>query len=101
MLLRPQILEDWMIDAVCASVDPEVWFPPKSGSSTPAKRICNGFKGSPPCPVRDECLAYALRNSEPWGVWGGKSERERNLLRKQVGSDSVRVAHRRGSRKVP
>ncbi len=38
MLLRPQVTEEWMVHAVCASVDPELWFPPKSGSSTPAKK---------------------------------------------------------------
>jgi WhiB family redox-sensing transcriptional regulator len=83
MLLRPQILEDWMVNAVCSSVDPEVWFPPRSGSSVPAKRICNGFKDNPPCPVRDECLAYALRNDERFGVWGGMSGRERNKARRR------------------
>lgn len=81
MLLRP--VEDWMLDALCAQIDPELFFPPKSSSSVPAKRICKGFRGSPPCPVRSECLEYALRHSERWGVWGGMSERERNRLRKK------------------
>lgn len=81
MLLRPQVFEDWMGHAVCASVDPELWFPPKSGSSSPAKRICRGFRGSPPCPVMAECLEYALRHDERFGVWGGMSERDRNKIR--------------------
>lgn len=81
MLLRPQSFEDWMGFAVCASVDPEVWFPQKSGSSAPAKRICRGFKGSPACPVINECLAYALEHDERFGVWGGMSERDRNAIK--------------------
>ena len=24
------------------------------------------------CPVATECLSAALRNQEPWGVWGGQ-----------------------------
>lgn len=81
MSLKPWWSEPWMSEAVCASVDPELWFPPKSGSSAPAKRICNGFRGSPPCPVMAECLSYALDHDERFGVWGGKSERERNRMR--------------------
>lgn len=84
MTLKPSVFEDWMGLAVCASVDPELWFPTKTGSSAPAKRICNGFRGSPPCPVRDQCLEYALVNDERFGVWGGCSERERNRRRKGV-----------------
>jgi len=32
------------------------------------------------CPVREPCLAYALRIREPHGIWGGMSESERRPL---------------------
>jgi WhiB family redox-sensing transcriptional regulator len=32
--------------------------------------------------VREECLQYALDNSEKFGIWGGLSERERRRLRR-------------------
>jgi WhiB family redox-sensing transcriptional regulator len=32
------------------------------------------------CPVRGECLDYALRVREPLGVWGGLTESERRKL---------------------
>jgi WhiB family transcriptional regulator, redox-sensing transcriptional regulator len=38
---------------------------------TRAKRICSA------CSVRDECLDYALRTKEPYGIWGGLTELER------------------------
>ena len=41
-----------------------------------AKAICAG------CPVRGECLAYALRNRENDGVWGGRDPAERRKLRR-------------------
>lgn len=43
-----------------------------------AKALCHG------CPVRLDCLAYALDTREPFGVWGGMTEFERkSLLRKR------------------
>lgn len=41
-----------------------------------AKRICRS-----PCPVQRECLAYALANHEPVGVWGGYTFTERCNIR--------------------
>lgn len=66
---------DWREDAICNQVDPEIWFPEKGGSTREAKKICNR------CPVRDKCLSYALRNDERFGIWGGKSERERRKIK--------------------
>lgn len=34
------------------------------------------------CAVRDDCLTWAMETREPWGVWGGLTERERKLLRR-------------------
>ena len=81
MVLR-QGSEPWMELAVCAQVYPDLWFPDKLVSSEPAKKICKGFKGSPPCPVRDDCLSFALVNDERFGVWGGLSEGERRRLKR-------------------
>lgn len=60
--------------ALCAQVDPELFFPEKGGSTREAKRICRR------CPIRDACLEYALVNGERFGIWGGQSERERRRL---------------------
>lgn len=71
---------DWMVDAVCASAYPDAWFPRKGTSTREAKRICKGGQGRPACPVRNECLDYALRHDERFGIWGGLSDRERDRL---------------------
>ncbi|WP_121711829.1 WhiB family transcriptional regulator [Streptomyces sp. E5N91] len=39
-----------------------------------AKAVCAA------CPVRLECLAYALDHREQYGVWGAMTERERRAL---------------------
>jgi WhiB family redox-sensing transcriptional regulator len=63
---------------VCAQIDPDLWFPEKGGSTREAKKTCVG------CPVRTECLAFALDNDERFGIWGGMSERERRRLVKGI-----------------
>ena len=68
----------WQADALCAQTDPEAFFPEKGGSTRDAKRVCTG------CDVRAECLEFALRNDERFGIWGGLSERERRKLKRQV-----------------
>lgn len=68
----------WQAEALCAQTDPEAFFPEKGGSTRDAKRVCSA------CPVREECLKYAMDNDERFGIWGGLSERERRRLRKQA-----------------
>lgn len=74
---------DWMQQGVCSSADPEAWFPTTGMSAAPAKQVCNGRRGVPPCPVRERCLAWALEKDEGFGVWGGTSERERRKLKRK------------------
>ncbi len=66
----------WMLEAKCLDADPEAFFPEKGGSTREAKRICAT------CPVRGECLDYALANDERFGIWGGLSERERRRAKR-------------------
>lgn len=66
----------WMMDARCLDADPEAFFPEKGGSTREAKRICAI------CPVVQDCLSHALANDERFGIWGGRSERERRRLRR-------------------
>jgi WhiB family redox-sensing transcriptional regulator len=68
----------WQADALCAQTDPEAFFPEKGGSTRDAKKICAS------CEVRAQCLEYALKNDERFGIWGGLSERERRKLRKRA-----------------
>ena len=66
----------WMEFGVCAQVGGDGWFPELGGSSRSAKRACLS------CPVKDECLEYALDRNERFDIWGAKSERERRVLSK-------------------
>lgn len=66
----------WTTGAVCASVDPELFYPPKGGDIRPAKRICAG------CPVRIECAEYGITSNDLYGIYGGLTDRERRRLRR-------------------
>lgn len=70
---------DWHLGALCAQIDPELFFPERGASTVckQAKAICQS------CEVRQECLNDALTYREEFGVWGGTSPDERlAMLRK-------------------
>lgn len=73
-------------DRACAEVPTEVFFPAYIGpgrlnDSNVARMVCG------PCPVRDECLSYALTTRQRYGVWGGRTETERReILRRRYGA---------------
>src|SRR5687767_10551603 len=77
----------WQGRAKCLATDPALFFPERGGlayaASAWAKAVCNGTDGGKVCPVRGECLDYALARNEPFGVWGGLSERERAKVRRE------------------
>ena len=52
---------------------------PEGRTAAMTKRTCMG------CPVREQCLQFALDNDEE-GLWGGLSERERRELKMAVAS---------------
>ena len=66
----------WQAQANCKGVDPDLFFPERGASTREAKEVCRG------CVVREDCLEYALANSEKFGIWGGMSERERRRVRR-------------------
>lgn len=63
----------WRGEAACRGIDPETLFETGAAQNR-AKAVCTA------CPVRLQCLAYALDQREWFGVWGGMTERERRAL---------------------
>ena len=70
---------DWMDDAAC--IGSEVTFfegegrgRPKANYLSAAQKICQG------CPVRKDCLTFALDNKLGYGVWGGKTPAQRRKI---------------------
>jgi WhiB family redox-sensing transcriptional regulator len=59
------------------------FFPEADHDEQDAIDFCNGTIDSVQCPVRDDCLIFALTNNERFGVWGGMTELARKALRKK------------------
>jgi WhiB family transcriptional regulator, redox-sensing transcriptional regulator len=81
----------WHAQAACLAIDPEFFFPNgTSGESLPqiqsAKSICHA------CPVREECLEFALTSRQDYGIWGGTTEEERRSLRRSRQRAARRLA---------
>lgn len=70
-------MHEWLLSAKCKGLPPDFFYPTPHdlGSLKQAKQFCSD------CPVRIECLEYALANHEDYGVWGGESERSRKRIR--------------------
>lgn len=69
----------FLSESACLGVSPDLWHPDYTSDDCidkeeKSKQICYS------CPVRLECLEYAMEN-EPYGTWGGLTELERDELR--------------------
>lgn len=80
---------EWMRKGACKG-ETEIFFPSRGDTPVPAKVLCGV------CPVREECLEFALDNREKFGVWGGMSERQRRKIRKQRDISGHRCGTREG-----
>lgn len=71
----------WMNDAACAGYETDLWFPDSYKSQR--TRVKEALKICHTCPVRSQCLEFALDNEEEFGIWGGLTEGQRyELLRR-------------------
>ena len=85
-------MDNWRGRAACRTEDPDLFFP--IGTSGPAlmqteqaKAVCRR------CPVREQCLAWALDAGPMDGIWGGTTEQERKAMtRRPVPASPGRVS---------
>jgi WhiB family redox-sensing transcriptional regulator len=73
LLRRPR----WQTLAECRGERVEMFIPDRGGPSARAKQMCAR------CPVKTECLRFALAIPDLVGYWAGTNERERRRLRAQ------------------
>jgi WhiB family redox-sensing transcriptional regulator len=80
----------WRRDAICRDTDPDLFFPVGTTGNAlvqidRAKEVCDQ------CPVKVDCLDYALETNQDSGIWGGTSEEERRVLRRRYVARSKAV----------
>lgn len=75
----------WQDRAACGGMEALLFFGPDNEPRSAreireakAKAVCQL------CPVRSQCLDYALRNSIRHGIWGGLNEEERARERRRA-----------------
>lgn len=73
---------DWRNLSACLHQDPELFFPlgdaaPARRQEEAARRVCAR------CPVRGQCLRWALESGEDFGVLGGMTPAERREMRQR------------------
>jgi WhiB family redox-sensing transcriptional regulator len=84
----------WYKDSLCKDLPTKLWYQFDAEKDKFAKKICNR------CPVRTQCLQFALDNHET-GVWGGLNDMDRKRLRRKAYvqaalEESLRRNRRRG-----
>lgn len=72
----------WRDHALCRDTDPELFFPVGTTGIAllqleKARHVCGE------CQVRTQCLEFALDTNQDSGIWGGLSEEERRVIRRQ------------------
>ena len=69
----------WAADAACRGLETSFFFPERGDSTSSVKAVCRE------CPVKGECLRYALESREKFGTWGGASENDRRRMQSAIG----------------
>jgi WhiB family redox-sensing transcriptional regulator len=92
-VIVPFDVHPWRRDAACASTDVATFFPIGDlvGDWETPLGLCRR------CPVRDECLEFALVSGQRDGVWGGTTPAERQRLRSclRPATDGTKLTARR------
>jgi WhiB family transcriptional regulator, redox-sensing transcriptional regulator len=85
-------IASWYAGAACDGMDTGWFFPTSPGSPADGRALAVCAS----CPVRTECLDYALANPRQtkYGVWGGLTEEERVAERRRRNAERRAAAHR-------
>ena len=78
MDFRRLMADDWQEEGLCRGLDPEMFYPSRGVRTNTVRAICDE------CPVRHPCAEWGIAH-EGYGLWGGLSERQRMIIRRERG----------------
>ncbi|MCM3660761.1 WhiB family transcriptional regulator [Georgenia satyanarayanai] len=74
-------LWEWQYQGKCREADPNLFFHPEGERGGTRRRRDEAAKAvCAECPVIQQCREHALKVREPYGVWGGLSEDDRQQI---------------------
>lgn len=73
----------WMADALCAQVDPELFFPAAGKDNEERNRQARKVCGS--CEVRMQCRRWAFRTGDKFATLGALTARQRKRIMSRTG----------------
>ncbi len=69
---------DWQLESACRGLDSDIFYHPDGERGQARERRIQTAKAiCATCPVILQCREAALKSREPYGVWGGMSEEDR------------------------
>lgn len=80
-------IQSWEEEALCKNVSTEIFFSYHKSDIEKAKKTCSK------CPVREECLLFAVNHNIFYGIYGGLDPEERKRVKRRM--------ERRGRRTHP
>lgn len=72
---------EWRKQAACANSDTSKFFPSKGKEAKTQHVISAARLVCARCPVRSECLEFAVKNTVMYGIWGGLTREERKKVK--------------------
>ena len=81
---------DWQLDAMCRDMDSNIFYHPDGERGTSReRRVATAKAICASCPVLTQCREHALTVREPYGIWGGMSEEEREALYRRMNRSAI------------
>ncbi len=71
------MLSQWYLQAACRGQGPQEFVRGPKADYGDIRELCES------CPVRLECLEFALADDSITGLWGGTSDTERKMIRRR------------------
>ena len=80
---------DWQAKGACNEAEPSLFFHPRNERGLGrAQRDRAALLVCARCPVLERCRDYAIRAREAYGIWGGLTEDDRELMFRRMDAEA-------------